>query len=287
MSNMGDMKVWLDGELVEIEDARVPVSDRGLLVGDGVFETMRAYGGVTFALDEHIERLDRSAQVMRLALPPHSELAAAVRSVIEANSLDDARVRITVTAGSGPAGLAREETAPTALVTATPLASWPPTASAVVSPWPRNERSVLAGVKTTSNAENVAKLAHAHEQGADEALSINLAGNLCEGASSNVFVVHGGQVATPPLSAGCLAGITRERLLEVARERGIEIAEQEISAAALSTADEIFLTSSTRELQAVGKLDGKDVGDGQPGPTFVILAAAFSKMVRRELSSGG
>ena len=217
------MKAWLNGELVDAATATVGIGDKGFLVGDGVFETMRAYEGVAFALDDHIERLDHSAQAMRLAMPAQGELADAVVATIAANELADARVRITVTSGSGPAGLGRESSQATTLVTATPLASWPETATAVISPWPRNERSVLAGVKTTSNAENVVKLAHAQEQGADEAISINLAGNVCEGSSSNVFVVADGRVATPSLESGCLAGITRERLIAVAAEQGIEI----------------------------------------------------------------
>ncbi|MEX0992765.1 MAG: aminotransferase class IV [Solirubrobacterales bacterium] len=277
------MKAWLNGELVDDAAALVPITDKGFLVGDGVFETLRAYEGAAFALREHVERLAHSAGVMGIELPALAELEAAVEATVAANELSEARVRVTVTSGDGPAGLGRGEGRPTALVTATPLPDWPATARAVISPWPRNERSVLAGVKTTSNAENIVKLAHARREGADEAISVNLAGNLCEGTSSNVFIVRGTHVSTPSLDAGCLAGITRDHVLALDAVAPLEIAEENVSASELRDADELFLTSSTRELQPLVKLDGHAIGDGEPGPITRRLAAAFSEMVREKL----
>jgi branched-chain amino acid aminotransferase len=277
------MKVFLNGELLASDAARVPVSDRGFLVGDGVFETLRAYRGIAFALEQHLERLAHSARVMEVELPDLRDLASAVERTIAGNALSDARVRITVTSGSGPAGLARDSGFPTVLVTAVPLPSWPEVARVVISPWPRNERSVLADIKTTSNAENVAKLVHARGKGADEAISLNLAGNVCEGTSSNVFAVVRGRVATPPLAAGCLAGITRDRLIALGDDAGAEIAERDISLEELRASDELFLTSSTREVQPVVALDDEPIGAGAPGPVTRRLAAAFSEMVRGEV----
>ncbi len=275
------MKVWLNGELVDADSALISVDDKGLLVGDGVFETMRAYAGTTFALAEHLERLERSADVLVIALPEPDELKRAVEAVLDANNLQEARVRVTVTSGLGPAGLSRGDGSPTTLVTASALATRPPTVKAILSSWPCNEHSVLAGVKTTSNAENVAKIAHAQAQGVDEAISLNLAGNLCEGTTSNVFVVRGEGVSTPPVSAGCLAGITRDHLIALAPGCGFEIVERDIPETDLRGADEIFLSSSTRELTPLVELDGNPIGNGRVGPVTARLAEAFSAMIRR------
>jgi branched-chain amino acid aminotransferase len=273
------MKAWLAGELVDASDAVVPITDKGLLLGDGVFETLRTYDGKAFALDEHLARLEHSASVLGIGLPSMAVMKRAVEQVLDANSLADARVRVTVTAGAGPVGLARGAAeSPTTIVTATPLREVPQTARAIVSPWPRNERSVLTGVKSTSNAENVVKLAHARAQGVDEAISLNLAGNVCEGTSSNVFVVHADRVATPPLSAGCLAGITRGHVIDLAASAGAAIEERDISLDDLRTADELFLTSSTREVQPLVELDGQPVAGGGAGRTTLELADRYSAM---------
>jgi len=277
------LKAWLDGELIDADRAVISIADKGFLVGDGVFETLRAYDGRLFALDQHLDRLARSAQAMKIELPEAATLREAVLQTVAANELGEARVRITVTSGVGPAGLDRADGLGTALVTATPLASPPAAVHAAMAPWPRNERSILVGVKTTSNAENVAKLAYARGQGADEALSVNLAGNVCEGASSNVFVVQDGRVLTPPLSAGCLAGITRERLIVLCGQVRVEVSEEDFPASTLTTCDEIFITSSTREVVPVTQLDGRPIGDGNAGTLTQRLAREFSAMVRREL----
>ena len=270
------MRVWLDGELVEADAARVSTRDHGFLVGDGVFETLRVYAGEPFDLDEHLVRLGESAAAMGLGTGDH-DLARAARDVVEANGLEDARMRITVTSGDGPAGLARGDGPPTVLVVAAPLTPWPATSTAIVSRVRRDEHSPLAGVKTISLAESVIALSEARAAGADEALLLNLAGDVCEATTANVFAVRDGVPLTPPLDSGCLAGITRDHVLALGG------AERWLSLQDLRSADEAFLTSSTREVQPLVAIDGNPVGDGRPGPVTQRLADAYSEMVEARL----
>lgn len=277
------MRVWLNGSLIAEEEACISPLDHGLLLGDGVFETLRCYGGRPFALREHLERLAAGADVLGIGLPALDELERGAAALIAAEGLSDARLRITVTSGSGPPGLARGRGRPTVLLTASPLKEWPATATALLSPWAHDERSPLAGVKTIARAESVVALMHVRSRGADEALFLNGSGNLCEATTANVFVVREGRVETPALTSGCLAGITRERVLRLCAELGFEGAESELSSDALSGADELFLTSSTREVQPLVRLDGRPVGGGEPGPITLRLAEAFAQIVRHEL----
>jgi branched-chain amino acid aminotransferase len=277
------LKIWLDGALVDDEAARVSVWDHGFLLGDGVFETLRIYRGDPFALEEHLLRLRESAAEIGIRIPEAAQLEAAARDVLRANDLTEARMRITVTGGSGPPGLARGGGPPTILVVALPLMPWPPTSTAVISRLRRDEQSPLAGVKTTSLAESVIAFAEARESGADEALLLNIAGDLCEATTANVFVVRRGAVETPALESGCLAGITRDHVLRLCVEHGIEAHERRLAPAALAEADEAFLTSSTREVQALVAVDGRPVGSGELGPLTRGLAEAYSAMVRASL----
>jgi branched-chain amino acid aminotransferase len=159
------------------------------------------------------------------------------------------------------------------LITAARLRDWPPTATAVVAPWPHDERNPLAGVKTTSRADTVMGLAYARERGADEALFLNGRGDVCEATTANVFAVQDGNVATPPLSAGCLPGITREHVLRACAELGVETAETDLPRSALAEADELFLTSSTRGVQPLVRVDNAKVGDGEAGPVTARIEA--------------
>jgi branched-chain amino acid aminotransferase len=279
------VKVWLNGALVDAESGCISPSDHGLLVGDGVFETLRCYAGVPFALADHLARLEAGARALWLEPPDTERLAVAAAIVIDANGLGDARMRITLTSGAGPPGLARGEREPTVLVSALPLTSWPPTATAIVSRWRRDEQDPLAGVKTVSLVGSVMALAEARAQGASEAIVLNRAGNVCEATTANVFAVHTGVVSTPSLASGCLAGITRDRVLAVCADVGIGAAETELPASALGEADELFLTSSTREIQPLVEVEGRAVGDGTPGELTTRIALAFSDMVERELAA--
>jgi branched-chain amino acid aminotransferase len=272
--------MWLDGRLVDAADARISVLDHGLTVGDGVFETMRAYGGRPFAVGRHLERLAASAAGLRLALPPAVVLTEAIADVLASNGIVDGVVRVTVTGGAGPMGSARGDAEPTVIVVAADLAAWPPrmpTADVAVVPWPRNERGALSGLKSVSYGENVVALAWARDRGAHEGLFPNLAGKLCEGTSTNVFVAIGGRLHTPPLTAGCLAGVTRQLVIETS-----EVVERDLSLGDLAAAEEAFLTSSTREVQAIRAVDGTPL-PAAPGPLTQEAAEAFSALIVADL----
>ncbi|MGI9080039.1 MAG: aminotransferase class IV [Acidimicrobiales bacterium] len=265
--------VWVDGEVLPADEARVSPLDHGLLIGDGVFESLRVYEGVPFAVRRHLERLARSAAGIGLSVPESSELRAAMDAVVAANELDNGRLRITLTGGVGPLSSDRAEVRPTVIVAGGDLVDWPATADVVVAPWPRNERGALAGIKSVSYGENVVALAYARERGAGEALFANLAGNLCEGTGTNVFVALGGRLVTPPLSSGCLAGVTRELLGEL-----VDVVDEDVAMAALADVEEAFLTSSTREVQPVRAIDDRDLPSA-PGPLTLDAATAFAELV--------
>lgn len=269
--------VWLDGEVVEVERARISPLDHGLTVGDGVFETMKVIDGTPFALGRHLARLARSAALLDLPAPGEDDLRLAMRELLDASGARDARLRITVTGGVGPPGSARGEARPTVLVVLSPLAPVPPTAAVVTVPWRRNEHSPLVGAKCTSYAENVVALAAAHRQGAAEALFANTSGSLCEGTGTNVFVGLGGRLLTPPLSAGPLAGVTRELVLEIT-----DAVEEDVPMSVLADADEVFLTSSTRDVQPVSTIDGRPLRSA-PGLLTREAAARFAELVGRTL----
>ena len=189
---------------------------------------------------------------MGLPCPDAEALREAMAEVVAANRLDSARLRITVTGGPAPFGTARADIVPTVIVAAAPLTQWPASTAVVTVPWPRNERAALTGVKTISYGENVVALAYARERGAGEAIFANLVGNLCEGTGSNVFVAIGSRLVTPPLASGCLAGVTRDLLLEI-----LDVEEDDLPISALASAREAFLSSSTREVQPISAVDGQ------------------------------
>jgi branched-chain amino acid aminotransferase len=266
------LDVWLNGRIVDEGDACISPADHGFLLGDGVFETLRSYAGRLPTLGDHLERLAAGARALRITLPPLGDLERGASELLSASGLDDARVRITVTSGAGPPGLARGEAEPTVLITVAPLPERPGAATAVVTPWVHAERRPLVGVKTISRAESVIALAYARERGADEALFLNTAGNVCEATTANVFAIRGGLVATPPRTAGCLAGITREQVLRLCGALNVAVEEKNLPARVLQTADELFLTSSTRGVQALVAVDSIAVADGEPGPLTRRLA---------------
>ena len=267
------MKAWLDGDVVDLELARVSVLDHGITVGDGVFETAKVLDGVPFALTRHLQRLAASAAGLGLAPPSEPDLRAAVAATLTANAgvlAEPLRLRITLTGGPGPLGSERGAAGPTLVVALAPMRSWAPTAKAVVVPWTRNERAATAGLKTTSYAENVVALARAKAAGGTEALLANTTGDLCEGTGSNVFVVLDGELVTPPLSSGCLAGVTRALVLE-----WTGAVERDLPMAALHEASEVFLTSSTRDVQGLHAVDDRELA-GAPGPVTTEAARVFA-----------
>lgn len=269
--------LWIDGELVDEAEARVSPFDHGLLTGDGVFETLRVARHRPFAVRRHLERLARSAVGMGLPCPPPTVVLTAIDDVIHANGLEEGRLRVTLTGGPSPLGSDRGSSGPTLIVAGGALPAWPAAADVAVVPWPRNERGALAGIKSISYGENVVALAHAVARGAGEAIFANLAGNLCEGTGSNVFVGIGGRLVTPPLAAGCLAGVTRELILEL-----VDVVEDDLPVDALASADEAFLTSSTRDVQPIRAVDGQPLANC-PGPLTAGASEAFRALLADHL----
>lgn len=278
---MTDIVVWADGRLRAPGEPLLSGVDHGVTVGDGVFETCGVIRGQAFALTRHLARLARSARGLGLDEPDLDAIRSGVDAVLAA-APGSGRVRITVTAGIGPLGSGRTPGAQTVLVLAGP-ASPPSPARVARVPWTRNERSAVAGLKTTSYAENVVALAEAHRHGADEALLANTVGALCEGTGSNVFVERDGELVTPSLSTGCLAGITRELVLEWSAQVGLPVREASPDELPYTVLDEVAagrahlaLSGSVRTFVPVVALDGSPVAAGP------LSAAVADLYARRE-----
>ena len=267
--------IWLGdrefGSLVPADEALVSVLDHGFTVADGVFETLKVAHGRPFALTRHMRRLARSAAALDLQAPDEGVVRDAVGEVIFANAPITGslgRLRITYTAGEAPLGSDRGDAAPTLVVAMAKSLAWPEATTCSTVPWVRNERSPITGVKSTSYAENVVALRYAHHRGASEALLANTQDELCEGTGTNVFVVIEGRVLTPPISSGCLAGITRELVID-----WFGAVEETVPYGALHIADEVFLTSSTRDVHPVIRIDERTWDE--PGPISSRLREEF------------
>ncbi|RJL34019.1 aminotransferase class IV [Bailinhaonella thermotolerans] len=270
--------IWVNGILLEPGKAVVSVFDHGLMVGDGVFETIKAVAGRSFALTRHLERLRRSAEAMGLPEPDLAAIADGVNAVLaESPAWPLARVRVTYTSGPGPLGSDRGDVGANAIVIAGEQKPFPATGDVVVVPWPRNERGALSGVKSTSYGDNAVALAYAKKRGGGEAIFQNLAGNLCEGTGSNVFLVRDGRLVTPPLSSGCLAGVTRALVLEWSG--GVE---EDVPLSALYEAEEAFLTSTTRDVQPIRAVDGRLL-PAAPGPVTAEAMKVFAERSAADL----
>ena len=265
------MTVWINGTLVPDAEARISIFDHGLVVGDGVFETVKVTRGVPFALSRHLARLARSAVGLGLAEPDLEQIRAGALEVIEASGRPQlARMRITVTGGIAPLGSERGGSPLTSIVALGEMKPPAPTVDVTTVPWPRNERGALSGLKTTSYGENVRALAYAAEQGGSEAIFANTVGNLCEGTGTNVFVVTGGRLVTPPLSAGCLAGVTRALVIEWSGA-----SEEDVPLSALAAAEEAFLSGTTQNVQPIRSVDGTAL-PAAPGPATRKAAEVFA-----------
>jgi branched-chain amino acid aminotransferase len=274
--------IWLNGELIDASQALISPFDHGLLTGDGVFETLKAYGGEPFAQTRHYWRLVHSATNLGLTPPSQELVLEALRGVLQANQLDNARVRLTLTGGIGPLGSDRGSSGQTMLVAASPLPEYKPVTTVITVSYPRNERSVLAGLKTTSYAENVVALQQARISGCTEAIFGNLAGSLCEGTGSNIFISRDGRLITPPLSSGCLAGVTRSVVIDLCEELDLGLEEVDTPLADLESCEEAFLTSTLREVQAISGVNDHELGSA-PGPVAARLARAFSELTVKEM----
>jgi branched-chain amino acid aminotransferase len=268
---------YVNGAMVDETAAGVAIFDHGFIVGDGVFETISLRHGVAYGVTLHLARLGRSAAGLGLPPPDLDELHEAVGHTIAANpGIEWGALRVTYTSGPGGFGSSRGDLDGTTTVVAPRELPRPtPVTDVITVPWPRNERGALAGLKTTSYAENAKALAEAHRQGASEAIFGNTAGHLCEGSGTNVFLGLGGVLVTPPLSAGCLAGITRGLLLE---KCALDAQERDVPLEALYQAEEAFLTSATRDVQPVRAVDGRLVA-GCPGPLTSAAARAYAALL--------
>lgn len=270
-----DLTAWVNGRLVTPDEPVVTAGDRGL-VGDGVFEALKVVDGVAFAPTRHLVRLQASAEPLGIGIDLEA-IDAGIASVLGTARLRTGEfwLRITVTGGVAAMGKSERGGKPTTIISAAPLPQWGPTSAVAVVPWTRNERGALAGLKTLSYIENGIALRYAHGQGADEGLFANSLGNLCEGAGTNVFVVVDDVVKTPPLSAGALDGITRQLLLEWIPDIVVEDMPVEI----LGSCQEMFLTSTSRDVHAVATIDRQPLPVVQ-GPTTTAIAAVFSERSR-------
>ncbi|HET9499672.1 MAG TPA: aminodeoxychorismate lyase [Marmoricola sp.] len=266
------MQTWVNGRLLDDPRSPVlPVTEHGFTVGDGVFESVKVVDGQPFALTRHLDRLVASARGLGLDEPDNAEVRRAVAVVLAAEQLPLGRLRITWTAGEGPLGSGRSDGPGTLAVAAVPLEAREESTVVATVPWTRNERSALAGLKTTSYAENVLALAEARRRGASEAIFPNTRGLLCEGTGTNVFYVADGELRTPTLASGCLAGVTRALVLA-----WIGAVEIDAPIEVLAGAEEIFLASTTRDIQPVRRCDDRDLA--APGP---VTRAAMEKWARR------
>lgn len=270
--------IWINGRIFSTAEARISPFDHGFLVGDGVFETLVARNGQPFTPTRHWRRLVASCQAMNITPPEYETYRNAMLATMEANGLADARIRVTLTSGDGPLGSDRGDASATMTVAATALKPWPPTDTVMTVPWTRNERSALAGIKSTSYGDNVRALALAHGEGAGEAIFANTRDELCEGTGTNIFIVSAGVVKTPPLSSGCLAGVTRALVLEACAAAGIVVEEVALPIEALHACDEAFLTSSTRDVHPLARIDQRAM-PGVAGAVTQRVAQAFRDFV--------
>ncbi len=282
-------KVSINGKLVPAAEATVSVFDHGLLYGDGVFEGMRIYGGKVFRLEEHIDRLYESARAICLEIPIDAEaMIAATIETVAANELQDGYVRLIVTRGVGTLGLGPDRCDhPQVIIIADTIALYPAEyyekgLEIITSSVIRNHPAALSPrIKSLNYLNNIMAKIEGMQAGCVEALMLNHKGEVAECTGDNIFVVKKGELYTPPLEAGILAGITRDTVIELAKEAGIPTHETPLTKHDIYIADECFLTGSAAEVISVVKLDSRQIGDGKPGEMTKSLKKAFEKVVSR------
>jgi branched-chain amino acid aminotransferase len=280
--------IWINGHRTDPEGPHVSAFDRGYMRADGLFETLRSYDGVAGCLERHIARLRRGAAVLGIRVPDDvgAMVAAAATAAAEAGWAN-AAVRVSISRGVGDLTMVPPtDTQPTVVVTATPLsvkAMAPHYEKGIalhVASGTRNEQSVTSGVKTLGYAEAVIAFNAAIAAGFDEALFFDTEGHVSEATTANIFAVRAGELHTPPLTCGILAGITRELVLEIANREKIPVAERVMHPEELHGADEVFITSSIRELMPVTRIGSQVIGTGAPGPVYRRLHELFIPAIR-------
>jgi branched-chain amino acid aminotransferase len=282
------MKVYIDGQFYEEQDAKVSVFDHGLLYGDGVFEGIRAYNGRVFKLKEHIDRLFCSAKAILLTLPmTHADLMAATIEACRQNKIRDGYIRLVVTRGPGTLGLNPNRCKqPSVIIIADKIQLYPvemyEQGMAIVTvPTTRNLiNSVNPAIKSLNYLNNILAKIEANNAGVEEAIMLNAEGFVAECTGDNVFILKGNHLQTPPLSAGALYGITRGVVMEMAQAAGLRVSEPNLTRYDLFNADECFLTGTGAELIPVVKLDGRVIGSGKPGPTTRMLVEKYHALTQ-------
>jgi branched-chain amino acid aminotransferase len=275
----------VDGEILNPEEAKVSAYDRGFLYGDSVFETIRTYGGRPFALEEHVRRLERSSELVGIELPVAPEiLAAEIERAIAAGGNAESYVRIMITRGVGPLGLdPAQVTRPLRVVFIEPLTPLPAVmyrdGVSVITYRTERASDAAHGAKVGNYLAGMMALRVARQSKAHEALILDVAGRVTEGTTSNVFIVRGQTIFTPPDDAGILLGITRAKVIELAPQIGLSVKFSPLVVTDLLSADEVFLSSSIREILPVVRIDGTEVGQGKPGPRTRELHRAFRQAV--------
>jgi len=275
--------VYIDGKYYSKSEAKISVYDHGFLYGDGVFEGIRAYDGYVFKLEEHLTRLYNSAKSISLKIPlSREEFREAILETIRRNNYKDAYIRVVVTRGHGDLGLNPVKCPnPSVIVIVDYI---PPlyegiNATAVVAATRRNNPDALdPQIKSLNYLNNILAKIEANRAGVDEAIMLNHHGTICEGTSDNLFIVKNGVLMTPPLSDGALGGITRDTVLELAKELKIPVEERSMTVHELMSADEAFLTGTAAEIGPLVEVNGQKIGDGEPGSVWRMLAAAFKKL---------
>jgi branched-chain amino acid aminotransferase len=271
------LRIWLNGRLYDDpHQATVGGIDHGLVVGDGVFETLKVTESGAFAVRRHLDRLNRSAAALGLPEPDHGEIREAIDAVLDVRDFPRGKLRITYTGGRGPLSSEAPYGPPTLIIMLAPANAAPQFASIVTAPWTRNEHGALAGVKSTSYAENVRGLRYAASYDASEAIFLNTAGHICEGTGTNIFTVFGDKVITPPLSSGPLAGVTRELIME-----WNSVEQRDLSLDDAMLADEVFITSSMRDVQGVERWDDRTFS--RANTVTRAVAAAFAQRGEADL----
>ena len=284
------MKIFIDGEYFDENNARISVFDHGLLYGDGVFEGIRAYNNRVFKLKEHIDRLFYSAKAILLTLPmSHADICKAVVETCRANNLREGYIRLLVTRGVGGLGLNPNKCKrPSVIVIADKIQLYPPEyyqqgLTIITVPTTRNLHSALnPAIKSLNYLNNILAKIEANNGGCEEAIMLNAEGYVSECTGDNIFLVKGNELLTPPLSAGALYGITRGVVMDLARQSGLLVSEPNLTRYDVFNADECFLTGTGAEVVPVVKVDGRVIGSGTPGPKTKELVQKYHKLVQSE-----